>query len=343
MRKLATIRKISEIKPIENADAIEIAVVDGWQCVIKKGEFSVGDLVVYLEVDSWVPTELAPFLSKGKEPKEFNGVKGERLRSIKLRGTLSQGLILPLSILGDRHEIFTIGENCIGADVTEQLGIQKWEMPIPAQLAGQVRGNFPSEIPKTDQERIQNLTKEFDSKISKNVFQVTEKLHGSSCTFYLDVNGDFHVCSRNLDLKYSEDNAYWKMANILGIEQKMKDRSLFGIAIQGELIGEGINGNQYQTKLDFYVFDAYSTAFGSYLNPSATHALVMSLGINHVPIVSSHCIINPDETINSLLEFAEGKSKLNGSEREGLVFKSYSEDGFSFKAVSNKWLLKTGE
>jgi RNA ligase (TIGR02306 family) len=93
MRKLASVRKIDEIRPIEGADAIEAAVVGGWVVVAKKSEFTAGDLAVYLEIDSFVPTELAPFLTKpGHFPKEFNGVKGERLRTVKLRGQVSQGL-----------------------------------------------------------------------------------------------------------------------------------------------------------------------------------------------------------------------------------------------------------
>jgi RNA ligase (TIGR02306 family) len=107
MRKLATIRRIADIQPIEGADAIEVATVDGWKVVIKKNEFKVGDLAVYLEIDSWIPHELAPFLSKGQEPREYNGVKGERLRTIKLRGTTSQGLLLKI-------------ENCF--DVIEKDG-----------------------------------------------------------------------------------------------------------------------------------------------------------------------------------------------------------------------------
>jgi RNA ligase (TIGR02306 family) len=95
MRKLASIRKIADIRPIPDADAIEVAVVDGWKVVVKKGEYSVGDLAVYLEIDAWVPHALAPFLSKGQEPREYNGVKGERLRTVKLRGQVSQGLLLP--------------------------------------------------------------------------------------------------------------------------------------------------------------------------------------------------------------------------------------------------------
>lgn len=153
MRKLATIRRISELNPIPKADAIEVATVDGWKAVVKKGDFKVGDLAIYLEVDSWVPYELAPFLSKDKEPKEYNGVKGERLRTIKLRGQLSQGLLLPIDVAYDEDppdydHVFLEGD-----DVTELLGIQKWERPVPAQLAGLMKGSFPSFIPKTDQER----------------------------------------------------------------------------------------------------------------------------------------------------------------------------------------------
>ena len=123
-RKMATIRKISKINQIDGADAIELAHVDGWQSVVKKGEYKEGDVVVYLEVDSWVPHELAPFLSKGKEPREFNGVRGERLKTIKLRGVLSQGLIYQshnklLRSVG--HAI----ENQIGVDVSELLTFQK--------------------------------------------------------------------------------------------------------------------------------------------------------------------------------------------------------------------------
>ena len=115
-RKLATVRCIDSIDPIPGADAIEVATVGGWKTVVaKKDGFKAGDLAIYCEVDSWIPTELAPFLSKGNEPREYNGVKGERLRTIKLRGTLSQGLILPMT-----------GQNPLlreGDDLTEFLGI----------------------------------------------------------------------------------------------------------------------------------------------------------------------------------------------------------------------------
>ena len=197
MRKMATIRKIDALLPIVGADAIECAVVGGWTCVVKKGEFTVGDLAVYLEIDSWVPTELAPFLSKGKEPREFEGIKGERLRTVKLRGQLSQGLLLPLEPTCTSIE----SELIEGLDVSLPLNIVKWERPMNAQLAGMAKGNFPSLIPKTDQERCQNLVTEIAQAITDRLqFEVTEKLEGSSMTVYL-IDGVFGVCSRNLDLK----------------------------------------------------------------------------------------------------------------------------------------------
>ena len=338
-RQLATIRKISEVRAIPEADKICAYGVDGWFVVDSVGKYQVNDLIVFLEVDSWVPTELAPFLSKGKEPREFEGVKGERLRTVKLRGQLSQGLLLPIS-------------NCIeiagctsaiqeGDDWTEHLGILKWERPMNAQLAGMARGNFPALVPKTDQARIQNLTRNF-AKLQEDTWSITEKLDGSSCTFYLDLFGEFHVCSRNLDLKQTEGNTFWQLALQLDIEGIMRRHSLSGMAIQGEMIGEGIQGNQYKTKLDFYVYDMYNTSTGEYILPIQLESACKRLGLKHVPILVSNTDIK-QQTIQSIIDFAEGKSQLNGSEREGVVFKSNTVHDLSFKAISNKWLIKNGE
>ena len=336
-RKLATIRKIAAIERIEGADAIEVAVVDGWKVVVKKGEFAVDSLAVYLEIDSWVPTELAPFLSKGKEPREFEGVKGERLRTVKLRGQISQGLLLPLepTCANIESELFE------GLDVSLPLNIIKWERPMNAQLAGMARGNFPPLVPKTDQERIQNLTRQF-AEYQQDTWSITEKLDGSSCTFYLDDEGVFHVCSRNLDLKEDEANSFWKVARKFQIEDIMRRNSMLGMAIQGEMIGEGIQGNQYKTQLDFYVYDMYNTHTGQYILPVQLKAACERLGLKHVPILAESMSF-PYGTIQAILDTAEGPSELNGSNREGLVFKSNTVHDRSFKCVSNSWLLKKGE
>lgn len=338
MRKMATIRKIDELRPIPGADAIECAVVGGWTVVVKKGEFSVGDLAVYCEIDSWIPTELAPFLSKGKEPRVFNDVKGERLKTIKLRGQLSQGLLLPI------EEAFPGSDRAfwwsqVDVDVSERLNVQKWEAPIPAQLAGQVRGNFPSAVPKTDQERCQNLVAEINAAIEAGLeFEITEKLEGSSCTMYLDLEGEFHVCSRNLDLKFDENNTFWKVAKKYDVENELRKADALGYAVQGELIGPGIQKNIYQlTDFEFRVFDVYNVQEGRYLTPGERAVFVSNLGLSHVPILRTRMRLVP---VQDLLELAEGKSVLNDKqEREGIVFKEIN-GGMTFKAISNKYLLK---
>lgn len=340
-RKLATIRKISEVKPIPGKDRIVSYRVDGWLVTDAKDKYQVGDLVVYLEPDSWVPTDIAPFLSKGKEPREFEGVKSERLKTIRMGGVLSQGLLLPLSVLGERHEIFTISEGCIDADVTDKLGILKWEKPIPAQLRGQVRGNFPLEIPKTDATRIQNI-RDWEVISQTHTFEVTEKLHGSSCTFYLDNNNEFHVCSRNLDLKFDENNAYWKVAIKYNIEEQMKELGFKGIAIQGELVGEGVNGNQYGINgLDFFVFNIFNVNIngGVYVGEKVRSLWCEALKLKQVPDLT----VEFSKDVQEMLKIAEGASCLNGSEREGFVLKSQDDTSLIIKVISNKWLIGGGE
>jgi RNA ligase (TIGR02306 family) len=332
MRKMATIRVVDGIAPIDGADAIEIALIGGWKVVVKKGEFTVGDRAVYLEIDSWVPTELAPFLSKGKEPREFNDVKGERLRTVKLRGQLSQGLLLNLDTALPFTNSFQDGD-----DVSEVLNIQKWERPMNAQLAGMARGNFPSVIPKTDQERVQNLVKEIAASVSLK-FEVTEKLEGSSMTCYL-IDGVFGVCSRNLDLKETTDNTFWQVARKEQIEEKMRSTGDGDWAIQGELIGPGIQGNIYKlAEPKFCVFDVYNIQAGDYLLPVFRRALIDRMGLKHVPVL----LVDKDlgvGSVDEILQWAEGRSKFNlTQEREGIVFKQV-DGGMTFKAISNAYLL----
>lgn len=334
MRKMASIRRIDRIDPIEGADAIEVASVGGWKVVTQKGEFNGGDLAVFCEIDAWIPHELAPFLTRDKEPREFNGVKGERLRTIKLRKQISQGLLLPMSCLTNYGADLEEGE-----DVSEVLNIQKWEMPVPVQLAGQVKGSFPSQIPKTDQERVQNLVKEIQ-KIYFESFEVTEKLEGSSMTCYL-IQGEFGVCSRNMDLKRDENNTFWKVAIEQDIEGKMrKVDANWDWAIQGELIGPGIQGNIYNlSQPDFYVYDVYDIMRGEYLISDARTVLIHNMGLKHVPIIYPEQLLE-NKNIDWLLQYAEGRSILNlKQEREGIVFKNIKDPEFTFKVVSNKYLM----
>ena len=358
MRKLASIRKISDVRPIAGADAIECCVIDGWTVVAKKGEFVKNDLAVYCEIDSFIPHELAPFLSKGQEPKEYNGVKGNRLRSVSLRGQLSQGLLLkprcttPTGVMisnssGFEH-IFQEGD-----DVSQWLNISKWERPIPASLAGQVKGDFPSFIRKTDQERCQNLIDEIFNQNASEKYEVTMKLDGSSCTIY-HKDGELGVCSRNLELKINEenkDNTLVKMLFDTGLNESLVKLGK-NIAVQGEIMGPGVQGNREKlTRHALFVYDIYDIDNSRYFSPAERSEIFNILQDNktengvlcHVPVLHydkslSELGIN---NVDQLLKFAEGES-LKNAIREGVVFKRM--DGkFSFKAISNLFLLKGGD
>lgn len=334
-RKLASIRTISDIQPIDGADKIELAIVDGWKVVVGKDVgHRIGDKVVYCEVDSFLPIrDEFEFLRKSSY-KKMGDVEGFRLRTIKLRGQVSQGLLIPI------NELLKYGVSSDdvydGLDVTAMLGIVKYEPPIPAELAGKVKGGFPSFIPKTDEERIQNLTKEYES-WKGETFYVTEKLDGSSATFYYK-DGEFGVCSRNLELLETEGNTFWRVARELDLENKMKSIGM-NLAIQGELIGEGIQGNPYkikgQTVKFFNAMDIDNQTY--YGLPMFLATMEHSLKLETVPVLSMGFEL--PNTIEELLSYADSKSTLNSEfDREGVVIRSLDRK-ISFKVISNKFLL----
>lgn len=355
MRKLATIQKIISLNPIPDADAIEVAQVLGWKVVVKKGEFKVGDLCVYCEIDSLLP-----------ERPEFEFLRNSkfRIRTVKLRGQISQGICFPLSILKQGDWDFDImkvipGQNPIyrirntktdllcdlieGTDVTEILGIQKYEAPIPAELAGSVKGALPSFFQVTDEDRIQTLP-HIPEQYAGKTFIATEKLDGSSCSFYWR-NGEFGVCGRNWEYYESPTNSIWKFARHNFIEEKLGDLGR-NLALQGEIIGEGIQKNRYklkgQTVRFFRVFDIDKY---EYLPYEEMIELIKNFKLETVPILDMNYIL--PATVDEILAYAQGKSVLNPQiEREGVVFVRYEERNqgrLSFKAISNKFLIDNKE
>lgn len=344
-RAMAYLARIEEVKDIPDADKIQAYRVGGWWVVDRKSVYQPGDLVVYVSIDAWVPHSLAPFLCKTKEPRVYNGVPGERLRTVRLKKQISQGLLLPLSPTCDNIE----SELVEGLNVSVPLNIQKWEAEISAQLAGEVRGRFPSCIPKTDQERVQNLAAmiaRYNVDLEHGLFfqpeyEVTEKLEGSSMTCYL-IDGEFGVCSRNMDLKKDENNTFWKVAIEQEIEHRMREFNLMDYAIQGELVGPGIQGNIYNlSQPDFFVFDIYNIKTGTYLLSHERRSLVNLIGLKHVPVLVPNMMHLP--SVDDYVRMADGKSALNHDQaREGLVFKDI-HGGVSFKAVSNAYLINEKE
>ena len=331
MRKLATIRTVNETRPIEGADMIELAVVDGWKCVTKKGEFSVGDYVIYCEIDSFLPVrDEFEFLRK-YSLRTMDEREGFRLRTVKLRGQVSQGLLLNPSLLGRSFEL--------GEDVTDELEIVKFEAPVPACLGGEVIGPFPSFVSKTDEERIQNLAIEFDSFRGK-AFYVSEKIDGTSFTAFF--NKSFGVCGRNWQLAEDDTNSHWRVVRSLDLATRLQNLG-HAIAIQGELVGPGIQKNRYALKEpELFVFNVFDIQASSYLNKSSMEVICFELGLKTVPQVE---ILAVPDTIDEILGIAEGTSQLNPKmEREGLVWVHGSgEDRISFKTISNKFLAKYGD
>lgn len=330
-RKLASVRKIEEVKPIVGADKICAYRIGGWWVVDAVNKYNVGDLVAYYEIDSFLPIRPQfEFLRKTSYKKLSNGDEGYRLKTIKLRGQISQGLLTPIpeGILNPKE----------GDDLTEALDIVKYEPPIPAQLAGDVKGLFPSFVPKTDEERIQNFEKETQLDVRGQRVYITEKLDGSSFTAYYN-NGEFGVCSRNLELKESDKNALWIVAKKYDLPNKLKFLGK-NIAIQGELLSPGVQGNSYNFKdIDVRFFTAYDIDNGRRLTFEGLETLTSHLKVKMVPVLEKSYILPHENLVEHMLQYAEGKSILNPNiEREGIVVRGLDKT-FSFKAISNVFLL----
>jgi RNA ligase (TIGR02306 family) len=340
MRKLATIRMIRDIQPIEGADNIELVFIDGWQCVAKKGEFQVGDCCVYFEIDSFLPIKPEFEFLRKSSYRHMGNKEGFRLRTIRLKGQLSQGLALPLSSVGGVEFLMMMGYPLIeGTELSALLGIEKYEQPIPAQLVGKAAGNFPSFIPKTDQERIQNCWKEIDKDAW---YEITEKLDGSSITFYIK-DGVFGVCSRNWELKRDSGDSYWATVTRLGWDKILLERvniKPYNVAFQGELIGPGIQKNPYNlNETTIKIFNIFDINTQEYWPPALSDDFVSRVfGVNYYSPIIGYVTIFSNASLGDLLNSADGKSMLNeNTNREGFVYKR-ADGQSSFKVISNKFL-----
>lgn len=355
MRKMVTIRQISDIRPIEGADAIECLQIDGWTVVSRKGIHKVNDFVYFFEVDSLLPdTEIfrdaagRDGLKKSMLP-DLSIVEGYRIKSIKLRGQLSQGMVMPLSVFGlTQHEARQAFE--AQTDFAESLGVTVYEKPVDATLYGKVAGSFPSFVPKTDVVRVQNQLKRLWEAYENNErFEISYKLDGSSCTVFRK-DGEIGVASRNMKLRISEDNktnAFVVAANKVHNKQKVSE--IFGdYVFQGELLAPKIQGNFEGVKdVCYYIFAVYDVSNQCYLSPTYASEFVDSLGLDYVPVANPCTSLRErfgecedvKDLCGKIIEDCEGGSGLNGKYREGFVYKSLTTP-FTFKAISPQYLLK---
>lgn len=375
-RKLASIQIINDIKPIPNADRIELAFVLGWEVVINKNEFQIGDKAVYIEVDSILPP---------KPEFEFLKDRKYRIRTIKLKKQISQGICFPLNILPINKK-YNVGD-----DVTDIIGIIKYDPEKVEEEKELYNDNknrklnfidkifkrykwyrklflestkkkysWPSFISKTDEERIQNMP-EVCEKYKDIEFSATEKLDGTSCTFFikkdktsfLKTNYQYGVCSRNMQRKENPNCKYWKMFKQYNFQSILKNmfemrndkrkigyvENLDNIVIQGEIIGPNIQGNKYKlTVNEFRVFNIKIN--GKLLSNSEIFNICVIYNLHYVPIVFENFKLKLNVHDNVIL--SQGYSLINPDiPREGIVIRN-NEYNVSFKIINPEFLLKFG-
>ena len=333
-RKLASVVRVTAVTPIPNADRIELARVAGWQCVVKKSEVRPGELGVYFEIDA-VPADSERF-SWLWQPKQATAPVPRpasfRIRTMTLRGCLSQGLLMPLASLG----LSDVNE---GDDLTERLGVTKYEPPPPSGM-GEWRGPFPGIVPKTDEQRVQSTPGVLDELRGKP-FVATVKMDGTSATFVM-VDGELHVCGRNHSILEGE-NLYWFVAKKRRIADVLSRHP--ELAIQGEVVGPGIQKNPVGLKeKDLFVFNVYDVREGRHHGDAELRTFCATNGLECVPLAMQGESF--DETLESLLTKAEGRYAGTDNQREGIVIRPRETmrsevlaGRLSFKAISNAYLL----
>ena len=371
-RALAHVEQIVWKKPIEGADRIELVGVLGWQCIAKKDEFQVGEPCVYIEIDSIVDKDNPDFA--------FLEKKHYKIKTMKMKGVISQGIVFPMGIL-------PFPDYNIGDDVTSVLKITQIEDDVPKakpvdqmtrfkQQHKKLYNNklirymmkytwfrkfmfkffipkkkakgFPDWIVKTDETRLQNMPFVLETFKDKPMV-VTEKLDGTSTSFGLRKEKkrkyDFAVCSRNVrqaDINqkcFYEDNVYHEMSNKYNIRSVLmtilERYNATTVVLQGETIGESIQKNKYGlTGRDFYAFNL--VVDGKKIDSAEAINIVKEFGIKWVPILDENFILLP--TVNEMIQFADGKSTLCDTLREGLVIRDH-DNMTSFKCISNQFLL----
>lgn len=333
-RALVTVETITDIVPIEGADAIEAARVRGWTVVVKRGQFRPGERAAYFEIDSFLPfTRPAYAFLEPRGSKTVDGVAGHVLRTAKLRGVVSQGLLLGLDEAGIDPA------TPAGTDITEAAGVTKWEPPIPADLAGTVIGPFPTRYArKTDSERVQNLGAHWDQ-IRASSWYASEKIDGTSLTVICDDNGELRVCGRNWEYAESENNTMWKVAR-----EHLAGRLEPGMYVQAELFGEGIQANPLKIRgqrIAVFIVGRDAVPLPHDEWPAWAAELA-------VPVYDD---LELPDTIEATVAQADGiRSKISPDRlAEGVVWhatdgrpRDFLDGRANFKAISNRFLLKHG-
>jgi len=323
--KLAEIQKINEIISIEGADRIELAKVQGWQSVVTRKTYTVGDRIIFVPIDTILqPSVWNSYLWDKQDP-----TKPIRVKTVKLKGVISSGLIFPLSIL----DPFTEYE--IGQDVSEQLNIRKYIKPIPVHLQGIAKGDFPTHlVSKTDEDNLLSNPDVLNELKSCDKIVCTIKCDGTSGTFIKELDGTFRVCSRNLELE-DGDNIYWQMAKKYDLQNLMEN----GMSIAGEIIGNSVQGNPMKLEgVELFVFNIKDLKDGSYLSYDD---MCLTLENTSLTVVKEVARITGEDMCNISLDYFQKLSnsqKYGDSPAEGIVIRGFKNDKTVFSQTLQKML-----
>lgn len=324
--KLATVEQIAEVTKHPNADKLDLVRVLNYWCIVGRDQYKVGDLIVFIQPDSVLPNDrewaqpLLRYTSRG------------RIRAVRLRGEWSMGLIVPLQVaIDETGNPIRFMKECVGDDLTNWLGITKHEPPVPG--SGNAKRWLPFNIPRTDEERWQNL-RNLDSLLGQEVV-VTLKIDGQSFTAY--VNGDESgICSRSLELKMGDGEP---STNWHAIERKydmlnrMKDLSINGMAVRGEIYGPGIQSFGHnphsQMPLGFGMYSVWNIGLGEYVSWAEVELFAKAINVPTVPVLERTVLTRElIDKYDHVLETIDGKPF------EGVVVKG---NGFSFKIINKHY------
>jgi len=329
--KLASLEIISEILPIEGADKIELARVQGWQSVIKKDEYKVGDQIIFVPIDTVLtPREWNKFLWDKNDPS-----KPIRVKTAKLRGAISQGLIFPKTLVSAQEVWDHMDDSSEDVSLASMLGISKYEKPVPAHLSGQVFGDFPTNLlSKTDEDNLKSNIEVLEELREADSVEATLKMDGTSATYIKELDFSVRVCSRNLELKDTESNVHWQMARKYDIWNKLNP----GYAIQGEIAGPGIQGNPAGlSEVTLFVFNVINLYFRK---PLARDS--WDLAFTDIPRVSN--VMNwtkqqmVEMDVDYLQDFVNTFCYRDLKPAEGLVFRGIKDGKIMYSQKLQKML-----
>ena len=327
--KLASIELISDIQPHPNADKLELAKVLGYTCIIEKGRYRAGAAVVLIQPDTVLPDK--PWAEMFKK-------RSNRTKAIKLRGCWSFGIVMsPYDIIDAFFFADQFGDfkDNVGKEVSDLIGVTKYEAPQPQQL--DAKGHLPFGLGKTDEERYQNI---LDLPFGEKV-DVTLKIDGQSATYYCRKDretGEWHtgICSRSLELKPECSNNYTRINLKYDILSKLLNYCSFrdvSLALRGEIYGSGIQGHAANSHsklpLDFAAFSVYNFDTFQYENVGSEHYVYKVCSKIEIPTVD--ILETVALTPELIKEYAEEMTEVNGRSFEGVVIK-HSKG--SFKVIN---------